>query len=503
MLEIYPVTQTASSSAAYAVSINGTSVPLNFMRVSKEPFNRRWPGHQRQPEQTEEAAFVSLASNEPLVIEVSSTIGEDLSQAVIRPLSLGITPVLQNGTARFTIPGSAYFTFEPSGRHNALHFFIDPPADYDVTPNAPSVLYYGPGIHEAGLIELKSGQTLFIDAGAVVFACVHAIDSDNIRILGRGILDNSHNRETIRFKANAENNNAAVNNAYRRHTVELEYCTNIVIDGITIRDSLVYNIRPIGCRNLRISHVKILGCWRYNSDGIDMHNCENVLIERCFLRTFDDAICVKGFDCYYRGDVEAAVQAAMHHHGGDYTSFRHVLVRECVIWNDWGKSLEIGAETRATEICEVLFEKCSIIHVCGPVLDCLNVDYAHVHDITWRNIDIEFDDIIPQPSIQKSDKETYTSLTQDFQPAVCSAFVISHPEYSAGGNRRGLNENLTFKDIRLVSNKKPLFRFRGFDAEHPTRNVVIRNFLLNGKPLLPGDYELTTEAFCENIKVEN
>ena len=232
MLEIYPVTQTASSSAAYAVSINGTSVPLNFMRVSKEPFNRRWPGHQRQPEQTEEAAFVSLASNEPLVIEVSSTIGEDLSQAVIRPLSLGITPVLQNGTARFTIPGSAYFTFEPSGRHNALHFFIDPPADYDVTPNAPSVLYYGPGIHEAGLIELKSGQTLFIDAGAVVFACVHAIDSDNIRILGRGILDNSHNRETIRFKANAENNNAAVNNAYRRHTVELEYCTNIVIDGI-------------------------------------------------------------------------------------------------------------------------------------------------------------------------------------------------------------------------------------------------------------------------------
>ena len=503
MLEFYPITETISSSGAYAVRINGNPVPLNFMRVSKAPFNRRWPGHQRQLEQTEEAAFVSLASNEPMDIEVSSTIGEDFSHAVIRPIDLGVKPVIQNGTARFSIPGSTYFTFEPSGRHNALHFFIDPPADYGVTPDAPSVLYYGPGVHEAGLIELKSGQTLFIDAGAVVFACVHAIDAENIRIMGRGILDNSHNREVIHFEANEENNNAAVNNAFRRHTVELEYCTNIVIDGITIRDSLVYNIRPIGCRNLRISHVKILGCWRYNSDGIDMHNCENVLIERCFLRTFDDAICVKGFDCYHRGDGEAAVQAAMHHRGGDYTNFRHVLVRECVIWNDWGKSLEIGAETRAEEICNILFEKCSIIHVCGPVLDCLNVDYAYVHDIIWKDIDIEFDEVIPPPIIQKSDRDTYSFKMSDYQPPVCSAFVISHPEYSAGGNLRGVNENLTFKNIRLFSNKKPIFRFRGYDAEHAVRDVVIRNFLLNGRHLCSDDYELNAEAFCEGIKVEN
>ena len=502
MLKIYPVTEIEPAPADYAVKVNGQSVPLNIARVSKKPFNRRWPGHQRQLEQSEEAAFVSMASDEPLSIEVSSPSGKDLSRAVVRPAALGVKPEIRGSVARFTVSGNTYFTFEPEGRRNALHFFIDPPANYGVSPDDPSVLYFGRGVHEPGMIELKDNQTLFLDEGAVVFACVHAIGAENIRILGRGILDNSRNRETIRFEANEKNNEAAVDNAERLHTIQLEYCTNVVIDGITIRDSLVYNIRPVGCRNLSVSNVKIIGCWRYNSDGIDMHNCENVLVDHCFLRTFDDSICVKGFDCYYEGDVEAQVQAAMHWNGGNYENFRHVLVRDCVIWNDWGKCLEIGAETRAEEICGILFEKCSVIHVTHSVLDCFNVDYAHVHDVIWRDIDVEFDDVIPPPALQGADEETYQPVDRDYQPAVCCALVAFHPEYSAGGARRGLNENLTFENIRLLSNKKPVFYFEGYDAEHPARNVVIRNFLLNGQPLRPGDYKLALGEFCENVRVE-
>ena len=69
----------------------------------------------------------------------------------------------------------------------------------------------------------------------------------------------------------------------------------------------------------------MMGCWRYNSDGIDMHNCENVHIDGCFLRTFDDSICVKGFDCYYDEDVEQAVHDAMYRGGKSYDVFKNVL----------------------------------------------------------------------------------------------------------------------------------------------------------------------------------
>ena len=45
---------------------------------------------------------------------------------------------------------------------------------------------------------------------------------------------------------------------------------------------------------MHIDRVKIIGCWRYNSDGIDLHNCQRIHIENCFIRTYDDALCIKG-----------------------------------------------------------------------------------------------------------------------------------------------------------------------------------------------------------------
>ena len=309
-----------------------------------------------------------------------------------------------------------------------MHVFADPMPDYGVDIHSPDVIYFGAGEHDVGMLELKSNQTVFIDEGAVVYACIHAIDAENIKILGRGILDNSKNKEQILFEANEENNSTAVNNAVRLHTVQLEYCTDVEIDGITIRDSLVYNIRPIGCEDLRIKNVKIIGCWRYNSDGIDMHNCINVHISDCFIRTFDDSICVKGFDCYYEGDVEAEVRKAMYRNGRAYDVFKNVVAEKCVIWNDWGKALEIGAETRAEEICNITFRNCDVIHLTGTVLDCMNVDYADVHDVTFSDIRIEADEVIPAPSLQRSDAERYVNHNPQYMPQTICVEVTYHHE---------------------------------------------------------------------------
>ena len=294
----------------------------------------------------------------------------------------------------------------------------------------------------------------------------------------------------------------AVNNAIREHTVQLEYCTNVEIDGITIRDSLVYNVRPIGCENLTIRNVKIIGCWRYNSDGIDMHNCLDVHISDCFLRTFDDSICVKGFDCYYKGDVEAAVQAAMYRNGKSYDVFKNVLVERCVIWNDWGKSLEIGAETRAEEICDIRFCNCDLIHLTGPALDCMNVDYADVHHVTYEDIRIEADEEIPKMVIQQRDGETYVNPDPSYMPSTVCARVVFHHEYSAGGARRGKNRHITFRNVNVLGPHSPKVRMEGYDETHKTEHILIENLTWNGKPVT----ELSGEAwdirdFADDVKI--
>lgn len=497
---IYPVQPVFEETAGYQVKVNGKAAALNRARVSACPYNRRWPGHQRSTDQTELIDFLSMEADEPVEMEIEAP--EAFEKVEIRPLSLGIEPEIDGKTIRFTLGKPGYATVEPYGRRNALHIFIDPVKKYEAVGD---VIYFGPGVHDVGMIELKSNQTLLIDAGAVVYGCVHAVDAQNIRIIGRGILDNSRNKAQILYEVSAEGNDQAVNNAKRIHTIQLEYCTDIEIDGITIRDSLVYNVRPVGCRNLTIRDVKIIGCWRYNSDGIDMHNCENVLIENCFLRTFDDSICVKGFDCYYEGDVEAAVKAAMYRNGEAYDVFRNVLVRKCVIWNDWGKALEIGAETRAEEISDIVFEDCDVIHVTGAVLDCMNVDYADVHDVVYRNIRVEYDEMIPQMVIQKRDDMRYEDVERDpdYAPPLMCVEVLFHPEYSAGGNRRGRNRRILFEDISLSGWQQPKVFVKGIDEEHGCREITIRGLKWNGIPVKElNEGQLHVGEGCREIVVE-
>lgn len=498
--KVYPFANGEEKGDTFSVKLDGGKITLHTARVSAYPFNRRWPGHQRQIEQSEKICFASFSQKGEVKVAVKPNF--EFKSVKIRPLSKNIHYEVINGEVIFTLPEPMYITVEFDGKSRALHMFSDTDENWKLSGD---VIYFGEGMHDVGQIELKSNQTLFIDEGAVVFACVSAIDAENIKIIGRGILDNSKNKEKILFEANEKNNDKAVNNAVRKHTIQLEYCENIEIDGITIRDSLIYNIRPIACRELEIKNVKIIGSWRYNSDGIDMHNCENVHINNCFIRTFDDSLCVKGFDCYYEGDVEKAVYEAMHRNGKSYEVFKNVLVENCTIWNDWGKCLEIGAETRAEEISGIVFKNCDIIHVQGSVLDCGNVDYADVHDITYENIRVEYDDAILSPVIQKDDSEKYENKDLDYSPNLIEAVVSYHEEYSAGGSRRGKNRNITFKNIYITSDRHiPKMYFCGYDETHKTENILISDIYLNGKRIeSENEIKMTFGEYVENITFEN
>ncbi len=487
--KVYPVTQTELFCDDYEVKISGEAVSLNSARVSAHPFNRRWPGHQRGIEQSELINFLSFETDGPVTLEITPK--ESFDDFCVRPKESGARAHREGDRIILELSGAGYYTVEPYGRSRALHIFADSPADYVAYKNEENVIYFGEGEHDVGEIELKSDQTLFIDEGAVVYATVKACDANNIKILGHGILDNSKNKEKILFEVNAEDNDADVGNAKRDHTVSFDYCKNILIDGITIRDSLVYNICPAACEDIVIRNVKLIGNWRYNSDGFDMHNCKNVLIENCFLRTFDDCICAKGFGAWENGETR------MNHGGKCYDTFENLLVRNCVLWNDWGKCFEIGAECCAEEMFNIKFCDSAIIHVTGSVLDCYNIDYADVHDIVYENISVEYDDVIPDQKIQKNDSERYSDLEHDpdYAPNLISVIVGFHHEYSGGGTRRGKNRRLTFKNIRLYGRQKLKIKINGYDDDHRSEDIRIEDLSKNGERITSLDQ--TVNAFNE------
>lgn len=475
MSRVYPISIGEPQSSMFRMKVDGEKAPLYLARVSAAPINRRWPGHQRPLDQTELVSFALFETDGPTEIEMVPA--RKFERVVVRPLSKGVQPEVEDGVIRFTLPGPGQYTVELDGMHSALHLFADPVRTFETQDE---VIYFGKGIHDVGLIEMKSNQTLYLDEGAVVYARVFAQDADHIRILGHGVLDGSRNVEKYLFEFGEKEwemfrKGFAVENFDRTDTIRLDFCDDVRIEGITIRDSLIYNIRPVACRGVEIENVKIVGNWRYNSDGIDMHNCERVRIRGCFVRTYDDAICIKGFD--YRQNEDD-----MAHDGDVHDVFRDVVVEDCVIWCDWGRSLEFGAETRAREICDVTWRNCDLIHNTHVCCDVQNVDYADIHDVLFEEIRVECDGDNPRPMMQERDDEVYADDPEGgYLPELLGAHVVYSPEYSAGGARRGINRDIVFRNIRVTAPRMPRSVFRGYDEAHQSHRITVDGLYLNGQ----------------------
>lgn len=69
-------------------------------------------------------------------------------------------------------------------------------------------------------------------------------------------------------------------------------CTNVLVEGVTFKNSPMWEMNPVLCTNFTARNVNI-DSHGYNNDGCDPENCNYVLIEGCNFNTGDDCIAVK------------------------------------------------------------------------------------------------------------------------------------------------------------------------------------------------------------------
>lgn len=78
----------------------------------------------------------------------------------------------------------------------------------------------------------------------------------------------------------------------RPQFIEPYRCRNVLIEGITIRNSPMWEIHPVLCENVTVRHVRIVSKGP-NNDGCDPESCRDVLVEGCDFTTGDDCIAIK------------------------------------------------------------------------------------------------------------------------------------------------------------------------------------------------------------------
>ncbi|MDB5210405.1 MAG: glycoside hydrolase family 28, partial [Sediminibacterium sp.] len=69
-------------------------------------------------------------------------------------------------------------------------------------------------------------------------------------------------------------------------------CKNVLISGVKMINSPMWNVNPVLCENVTIENLKIIAHGT-NTDGVDPESCKNVLIRNCYFDTGDDCIAIK------------------------------------------------------------------------------------------------------------------------------------------------------------------------------------------------------------------
>lgn len=452
---IYPAPEGEVLNTVYRVKVEGESVPVYTFKVAPKDQQLRWKAmddKKNSADYYETAAFASFDLKDEVTVEVSTQ--KSIHSVQILPVSAGINPRVEGNAISFKIASPINLTIEINGEWvRSLHLFANPFEENIPDPDDPDVIYFGPGIHEVSNLVIGDNKTVYVAGGAIVRGIIkqeepYTISSysglrlytptfhlkgKNITFRGRGIIDGSLCTTHSRFMIFVEG-------------------ADINLKGIILRDASHWTIPVRRSDRVHIDNLKLLG-YRANSDGIDICNSRDILVENCFIRTLDDLVVVKSDE----GDGET----------------RNIVTRKCVLWNEVAHALSLGAEI-SEDINGVLFTDCDIIHDKGRewALRIFHADAALVKNVRFENIRIE---------------ETQRLISLWINEAVWTR-----------DKERGRIQNVVFKNIK-AKGEAPLVELLGFDREHLVEDVLFDNVSFNNKTLTIDDIQ--TNAFVKKLSV--
>lgn len=379
----------------YSLKWNRTDAKVERLNVSAVPQNMVWPGYQRPAHQSRAAYMTTVdSSGDAMELTVAFPSGVVERAATVfraRPLSR-VLPFRRDGDSlHISFPGEGQYVLEFPGAAPELHVFVNKPFVYEPIPGD---LYFGPGEHNAGIIRPKNGQTVCLAEGAVVYGMLYLDGVRDVRIIGRGILDSSRLVRTDKDWNVIQNLNSmrkGLGDPSKNLTqFWASSCTNVTVEGITLRDAPFWTVILYdGCRNFTFDNVKLVGQWRYNSDGFDICSSQNVTIRNSFVRSFDDCVVARG-----AGNLERE------------EATNGILVEDCVLWCDWGKNCEVCVGERdEVSVRNVTFRNCALANIAGCGCDVTAFrggENSLIENIVFEGL--EYDFVTPRYRQQMQDK---------------------------------------------------------------------------------------------------
>lgn len=398
----------------------------------------------------QDATMVQFDMGSPVEVMVKKNNGT-VREVAIRPLNNKITYRQMQNAIFFTLDKPQYLSVEFNGdRLHNLHLFANPVEAETYDKEEKGVMYFGPGVHRPkdlpnDQIRVPGNTTVYLAPGAVLKAKLLVDKVENVRIIGRGILD------------------------HPVRGIEITDSKNVLIDGITVVNPEHYTVFGGGSADVTIRNLKSFSCKSW-SDGIDMMCCRRVLVDNVFLRTGDDCI------------------ALYNHRWNWWGGASDITVQNSVLWADVAHPINVGGhgdpDSPSGEVIEnLIFRNIDILEhdEDDPMYQgCMTVDCGDknwVRNVLFENIRIE--------NIQEG-RLFYVK-------------VRFNPKYDKQpGN--GI-ENITFRNITYTGVGENPSVIQGLDKDRLVKNITFDHILINGERMKELD-GITTNEFIKGVRVQ-
>ena len=177
-----------------------------------------------------------------------------------------------------------------------------------------TVIVPAPGKYLTGTIWLKDNVTLEVQAGATIYGSdqledydsvrwghnndrcpyhlIMAKDAKNVTLQGRGTIDGlgwnwyDHTDVQPRWMRKQTPRPSPM--------VEFDNCVNVKVRDVLLTNAAGWTLHTFNCDQVHINGIRLINnLYGPNSDGIDVTGCTNVMISDCYIKTCDDAVCLK------------------------------------------------------------------------------------------------------------------------------------------------------------------------------------------------------------------
>lgn len=369
-----------------------------------------------------------------------------VSDVQVRPASAGVKVRRgEGGVAYLTLsrPANVSVEFDGDRLHN-LHLLAGRPAA--PPPPGPNVVVYGPGVHAppqgAATFPVRSGQTIYVAGGAVLQGDFMLDGVEDVRIFGRGMIDAQPGQFTVHRSR------------------------NVSVEGLTFINSRHGTIACSQSKSVRFLDIKAFSAGQW-SDGVNVFACDDVQVDRAFIRTSDDSV---------------AVYATRKDAVGDT---RRVRVTNSTFWPDVAHAMFVGlhGDSKTPNVIE---------------------------DVTFSNIDVlELDEDEPEyegvMAISAGDSNlvrnvTWSDIRVDHiqEGKLFNIRVVFNAKYGASPGA-GV-ENVVLRNVRFTGEGSPSPSWiAGYDAQRGVRGVLLDNVWISGRKLSAPGATLEVGGFVEGL----